>query len=586
MKNLKTLLVMIMVLFLSQPLWADQALVNKALDAFNKKDYKAANSIIDQHLANNPTDSDAFYSKGCILVKMGELRKALNAFAKTIELSPKNHKAYQQYGAILQRMAYHLINNGKIDDAIKAVDDAVSLVPDNPEYYRLNKEMRSGLAQIYFGRGAVYYELWCQTGDKNAQATALDSWKRAIDMEPISATQQLLLGVYAMNSMNYDTALTQFTAASTLREKNRYAILWKALAEASVGTVDLSSIIASLNQVEPLFVANPSFKLTLGNIYKANKQYDEAKTQILAARELSPNDRDINSSLKELFLITNDARGGIEIYNQAVSAEPASYANRYRLAAFLHQSGNYNEAIKAYDQAIRIGSAAQKAEARMEKAIIMLEKAPLSETPSESALEQVFPSSDRAIAAKGGNPRYQIFEGYMGATNDKREAAIRAALKDVGPDSLWLHSEAFTAWAQLETGRAQHLRALEMVYQAWRRTPSGSPALAKLKELFAIDKEAALKALNNEMRTASKSRGTKSQERAAALRGSISTVSALTLQTPGELFNQLPGARQTTDSTLVPATVDANLPHVITTASAPITWGKILPPWEKEREAE
>ncbi len=558
----KPLCALLLAFSLSSPLWADQALIDKANAAFNRKDYKTANALIDKHLANNPNDDQALYAKSIILDKMGFYAKALTKLEDVLLISPKNHNAVTSYGNILQREVYRLINKGQFDEALALVERGLKTIPPKAP----NRD--AGLSNIYFAKGVVYFERWCQNDNAQDHKEFLDAWKQSADLQPISATSDLLAGIAAFEGYDYQRALEKFNSARTLRKGNRYATLWIGLADAALGENDAA--LREFTSLKDIYDQNPSLHLYIANIYKAQGKYSEAEEEYKAALALKPNDLRIYSSLKDLYLASGDINAGIREFGGSASA---SFADGYRYGTFLHEAGLTDQALEQYEAMSQMSlSPNQQAAVNLEKAIIYLENG------QDNKASSIFGKEDENLIKSSHSPRYCIFKAYTESQADAREKQARKALTYSGPDSMWLHAEAFRAWAKLEMSRKENLRAMELIYQAWKRTSPASEIKSTLEAMFEDARKGALNSAQADLKALAPIRDSdpfKYREKSEYLNKCISAAESASLGNAGAM---LLGSKNASSSMLLPEDVSIGLAHAVMTPDS--SWLRSASVWE------
>ncbi|CCD87867.1 putative TPR domain protein; O-GlcNAc transferase related protein [Bradyrhizobium sp. ORS 285] len=88
-------------------------------------------------LAVDPNHSDAMHLMGLLSLRMGQNGQAIDWFARAIKLAPKSDYV-SSLGSALRKA-------GRLEDALKAFDKAVSLQPDNAQYW---KDLGAVLAEL------------------------------------------------------------------------------------------------------------------------------------------------------------------------------------------------------------------------------------------------------------------------------------------------------------------------------------------------------------------------------------------------------------------------------------------------------
>ena len=394
---------------------ADSNLVNEALRAFTQKNYTKANTLIDQHLANNPNDANAQYAKAMILHRMGHYIKALQRLEIVLKLNPKNHLAATSYAAINQQAVYHL-NQGKNEDAIALAEKSVEIMPKWEQ-----SEFRKALAGCYFAKGTAYFERWCLEGNSEDSRIAMEAWEKTRDLDPTSASQQLVNGINSFISGNYANAKKLFDDGVAIRANNKYMQLWQGLANASVGEYSLA--LGQLNELSSLFVRNPMLHLYKGDIYKITGDYNSAATEYTAALTLRPTDRRINTAINTVYLCNNQVNEGVAFYEQRIAQDPSNFSNYYHLGSLQTEAGRYEDALATFSRAAEVSGATplQVSSAKLQMALIHLEKG------DPKAASACVTPEDLQTSENASSPLYNLFVAYT----DQQLPICEKAARDV-----------------------------------------------------------------------------------------------------------------------------------------------------------
>lgn len=132
-----------------------------AQKAFREKKYKAAATLLDQHLKTNKKDAKAYRLRGQIRMLQHNLPDALGDLNKAIELEPKKADGY------LFRARVH-VRQGKFDDARSDFDKAISLAPK--------------VAMAYTERGCVCMDQVVVAKDVNKRKECIDGAAKDFDV--------------------------------------------------------------------------------------------------------------------------------------------------------------------------------------------------------------------------------------------------------------------------------------------------------------------------------------------------------------------------------------------------------------------
>ena len=112
---------------------------------------------LEQEVAANPTNVDAWTQLGNVYFDTNNLAKAINAYKKSLELRPDNPNVLTDLGVMYRR-------SGQPDKALEVFDKAIAIAP-NHEQSRFNK----GIVLRY---------------DKNDREGAIKAWEELLKINP------------------------------------------------------------------------------------------------------------------------------------------------------------------------------------------------------------------------------------------------------------------------------------------------------------------------------------------------------------------------------------------------------------------
>jgi tetratricopeptide (TPR) repeat protein len=555
----------VFMLLVAMPAWAapSKDLMTRAFEAYQKKEYQQAVELLEKHLAARPDDPDGHYALGLSLNELARYDEALKHIRLCLDQRPDMKSARTSYATVVQHRANELVNEGLLDEALVLVNDAVAFLPEE--------------AGTHFARGAVLFERWRQNEDNNERREAFESWKRCRELQPVSATGEILAGIAAFDSHDYKRAKERFQVARIMRPNNRYAAMWLGLAEAALGNHE--EALEQLREAQQMFARNPSLHRYIADIYAMQGHLEEAEREYRAALALKPGDARVHATLGELARRSGRTEMAAEEYALAVQARPTSYAYRFRLGTILREAGRPDQAIQEFLQCRNLPGISEldRAQADMERALILLEQG------NRAAAIEAFPEPEEALVRVSRNPRYLLYRAYVGRSHEQRLAAIRQTLDYTGPEAMDLHASAFVAWAELETSRNRRLQALEMLHQAWLRTAPDSARVGWLRERFEDTRTEDIERTEKQVGSLGPLAlidPIKYSERAGYFNRCLEALRTMQLGTPGELLGQAPGSRPVV-RTLVPAELDGNLARDVQTTVGPDAWMTLPPSWEQ-----
>jgi tetratricopeptide (TPR) repeat protein len=203
---------------------------------------------------------------------------ALGYLAHARDLQPADASLPYEFGVICWKM--HLY-----EEARKALEEAVKLAPDNPEYN--------------YGMGIV-------TSFGNDPAEALPYLEKCHSLKPQNAAGIVALGTTYFRAKDYDNAqkwLKQATANPKTAPEAQFYLGRIARLE---GHSD--EAIGDLKQSLALHPDQPDVLAELGQIYTFNRDYPHAAPPLERAVQLDPDNYAANFGLLQLYARTGDTR--------------------------------------------------------------------------------------------------------------------------------------------------------------------------------------------------------------------------------------------------------------------------------------
>ena len=448
----------------------------RALELRGSGDLAGARRVLEEHLARAPEDARARYLLGVILLESGLPGEGLEALLETLRREPGMPEARASLAGAVQARVYELADRGECDQA-----EAV-LVHLEDEPTRL------------FLEGAVHLERWRRTGQAEERKRALEDWTRSRDLKPVSAVSELLAGISAFDGRDYARAAEHFEYALRIRGRNRYARLWLGMAQAALGRYP--EALGTLEACQPHFGGNPALHRLLGDVHVAlalavasppgasaalppdPAELDRAQACYQRSLELWPESPQGQAALGDLWRLRGRLEEAMACYSRALELkEDGDLATRAGLL-FL-EAGRLPQAQAAFqvslDAALAGPASAQQARALVELALCRVEQ---GDAEGARAL-----AAGKTASLPRTDPRRLLLVGALGSSAE-REAALRQALLDQGPQAGLTHLQAWEALGRLEEERGQGVRALRCYAEALRLAAPGTPRAEALGARF------------------------------------------------------------------------------------------------------
>lgn len=241
--------------------------------------------------------------------QQGNLHKSLGLLDKNQAL--QNNSNYLTYIASL------LLSVGSVDEALKFIDQAQVLEPENSDALAL----KSVVSVV-----------------KNRQDEALNFAKKSVSLDPHSATAQIALSYAYQSQFKIESALEATQKAVSLSPDN--ALAWARLSELQLSTGERSEALKSAQKASEL---NPTLGQTqtiLGFAYLAEVDIDEANTAFTESINLNSADPLARLGLGLAKIRKGNIEEGTRDLETAVSLDPDNAIMRSYLGKAYYELKN------------------------------------------------------------------------------------------------------------------------------------------------------------------------------------------------------------------------------------------------------
>ncbi|MFM6629845.1 MAG: tetratricopeptide repeat-containing serine protease family protein, partial [Microcystis panniformis] len=310
--------------------------------------YQEAILAFDEAIKQNDPDNVylAWYGKGLALFRFSEDQPAIEALQQAINTLPKGEDLKEFHSSILQQQSVVYGSLENYEQALTVINQAISLVPNNPKSYIIKsgvlydlKRYDEGLAAItqaielaprafwYSNRGIIYY-------NQQKYKLALDDFNKAIELNPNYAEAYGNRGLLYYNQQKYELALSDYDKAIEINPN--YAMAY--------------------NNRGVLYIDLQKYELALADFSKAieiNRNFAEAyANRGLLYYNLQKYDLALSYYIKDIEINTNDAYAygnrGL-LYAELKQTEKAKIDLQQAAILFLQQNN-----MAAYEQVMQI----------------------------------------------------------------------------------------------------------------------------------------------------------------------------------------------------------------------------------------
>ena len=308
------------------------AYLQKARETGDPTYYQKTEQALDKALSFQADDYASISLQGALALARHDFHSALNWGEKARQINPDRTYAY---GVIADAQ----VELGRYEEAVQTLQTMVDLRPDMSSYSRISylRELNGDT------EGALeMMQLAVESGTPGSENTA---WTR---------TQ---LANLHFNSGDLEGA--ELAYQRTLQERPDYVYALAGLGRVRAAQGNMDEAIQYLNRATNLMPL-PEFVIALGEIYQADGQPEAANRQyqLLAAIEKLFRANGVDMDM-EIALFNADHDRNLQ---ETLALARQAYANRPSihgadaLAWALYKTGNYEEARKRSDEALKLGT--------------------------------------------------------------------------------------------------------------------------------------------------------------------------------------------------------------------------------------
>ncbi|MFB2807487.1 tetratricopeptide repeat protein [Microcystis sp. BLCC-F209] len=334
----------------------------------------------DEAIKQNDPDNVylAWYGKGLALFELREHQPAIEALQQAINTLPKRENLKKFHSSILQRQSvvYRFLGDfstsagrerearENYEQALTVINQAISLVPNNPNHYNekwavLDKLKRydEGLAAInqainlapravwYANRGNLY-------SDQQKYKLALDDYNKAIELNPNFAMAYNNRGGLYRLQEKYDLALSDYDKAIELNPNYAYAYNNRGGLYYDQQKYDLA-----LSDINKTIELNRNFAeayYNRGILYYDQQKYDLALADYSKAIDINPNYAEAYNNRGNLYRLQQKYDLALADINKTIELNP-NLAEAYNNRGVLYRlQEKYDLALSDYSKAIDI----------------------------------------------------------------------------------------------------------------------------------------------------------------------------------------------------------------------------------------
>jgi tetratricopeptide (TPR) repeat protein len=272
----------------------------RAFIYYKKGDFASATGDLDKAIEHNPNHVYALYNRGLLYAKQENYPQALDDFSNAIQANENNKatETYFDFPAVYNNRGNVYFNMAEYQLAIA---DFVTATNVKTEHEKSDR--------AYFNLGLTYTE----TKD---YARAIQAFDEAIRLNPSDADNLTSRGTAYFENGDYAQSIADFNEALALSPANAKIYYNRANAYSQAGQAD--NAVQDYTQAILLQENYAQAYHERGLVYLETKAYDKAIADLQKALELSPENQETSSQLKNGYVLRGLNYLGVGNYNQAI----------------------------------------------------------------------------------------------------------------------------------------------------------------------------------------------------------------------------------------------------------------------------
>ena len=333
----------------------------QAEDAIEKKDYAAAEPLLQNVAAADPANYQAWFDLGFVYNALGKTADSIAAYRKSVAAKPDVFESNLNLGLVLAKTGQpeaeqflraattlkptanvdegharawlslaHVLENSKPEGAIAAYQQAAALAPKDIE--------------PHLSAGQLFEK-------QNRFADAVQEYKQALAIDPNSADALTGLANIDMRGQRWADAEEDLHRLVALRPNDAPARMQLGRVLAAAGHDD--EAIQELQTAVKLAPSDIAAKRDLADLCASAKKFGLAEAQYDDLLATHPNDADLHHGLGKVLMKENKYSEAQQEFLAAVKLKPDFGGAYGDLAAAAVENKNYELAIKAADARAR-----------------------------------------------------------------------------------------------------------------------------------------------------------------------------------------------------------------------------------------
>ncbi|MBL4575538.1 MAG: tetratricopeptide repeat protein [Opitutaceae bacterium] len=324
----------------------------------SQENFEESAVLITKGLRLEPVDPEMLLMRGRLTLAQGNAEKAVEEFEAMLKFYPKATQGYQD----LTR-AY--LAQGETAEALKSLDEALLLAPDNPELLLLKARLKAGMGD--FSVSIVLLKKltrkWPQV--KESQQLLAEVYRAAGDAEealgiyqllaeqnPEDAQGRFMVGLMLLEQEKNEEARYAFELSVTLDPNFSPALVQLTNLDLLEERYDqaLERLTRELKQHPEITV----WYLLQGEVLLAQDKKSQAETAFRKVLEIQPGNREAHMQLAQLYLKMGKENAALAELQEVVKKTPKDVGAHMLIGQMHGQQKRYDKARAAYEEILVI----------------------------------------------------------------------------------------------------------------------------------------------------------------------------------------------------------------------------------------
>jgi tetratricopeptide (TPR) repeat protein len=307
-------------------------------DARDARKFTAAESSYRTALKLKPRDTRAHYGLGNVFTDQQRWDDAEKIYRQAVAITPNNPEVLMALSFVLVQPRTGASNATRFADAESFARRATQLQPNS--------------AVAFFRLGAAMIARGIFNGETEA------AFRRAMELDPSLVVAQVHLARVLRHMNRNSEADPLYTAAIDQAKDAPTLVLIAESMQSETRWNDSDSVLRRALQLDP---RNPGALFLMGRLFSVNRKYAEAETVLKTAVEVNPKFFPARNILGRSYLGLERYDDAFKAYEQAVPL--ASEADRKQLAGLFGfggvgdgymNAGRPQDALRAYERALQL----------------------------------------------------------------------------------------------------------------------------------------------------------------------------------------------------------------------------------------